>query len=393
MFCFKKNGLSRQVACALFAAGVLGASAGAQAADVVKVGIILPLSGPIAAQGMSTVKGLNAAVKYEDVVNGRKLEVIQLDDASNPSLTTRNARKLIDQDKVDVLIGTGGVPGAMAMATVAAEGKTPMVSFTPINLKPEEAKWVHTVAQSGYTMVGAVVDEMKRNGMKTVGYIGFSDAWGDAAYGALKKYGEAAGIKIVANERYARADNSVAAQVLKVMAAKPDAVLGGGAGTPGALPYLGLAERGYKGAIYGTHALLSPEFVKLVGAAGEGLIVPTGVVLLGDQLPDSNPSKKIIHEYAKAYEAANNGAKPYDVFSSYAFDAWEVVAKAIARIPADVKPGTQAFRDALRDAINNTKGLVTTQGKYTFTPASSFGEDKSSIVIAKLQKGKWMLVH
>src|SRR5690606_29373770 len=148
------------------------------------------------------------------------------------------------------LIGTGGVPGAMAMATVASEGKTPMVSFTPINLKPEDAKWVHTVAQSGDTMVSVMVDEMKRNGVKTVGYIGFSDAWGDAAYAALLKYAEPAGIKVVADERYARADNSVAAQVLKVMAARPDAVLGGGAGTPGALPYLGLAERGYKGAIY-----------------------------------------------------------------------------------------------------------------------------------------------
>src|SRR5690606_34502379 len=135
----------------------------------------------------------------------------------------------------------------------------------------------------------------------TVGYIGFSDAWGDVAHKALSQYAEEAGIKVVANERYARSDNSVAAQVLKVMAANPDAVLGGGAGTPGALPYIGLHDRGYKGAIYGTHAILSPEFVQLVGEAGEGLILPTGPALLGDQLPADNPSKEIVQKYEQAY--------------------------------------------------------------------------------------------
>lgn len=289
-----------------------------------------------------------------------------------------------------MLIGTGGVPGAMAIATVAAEAKTPLVSFTPIHLTGETAQWGVTTAQSGYTMVSSVVDEMKRNGVKTVGYIGFSDAWGDLAYAALQKYAQEAGIEVVANERYARADNSVAAQVLKVIAAKPDAVLGGGAGTPGALPYIGLHERGYKGAIYGTHAILSPEFVHLVGEAGEGLIVPTGPALVGDQLPADNPSKKIIEDYRKAYKAAN-GEEPYDVFSAYAFDAWLVVAEAAKRVPANVEPGTDAYRAALRDAIKTTKELAATEGTFSYAPDSAYGDDKSSVVIVKLEKGHWVL--
>src|SRR5690606_24118025 len=210
-----KAGALRLVRTAV-AASLLAAGAVAHAADI-KVGVILPLSGPVAAQGMSTVDGIKAGVKYQDEVNGHKLKIIQLDDASNPSMTTRNARKLISQDNVDVLIGTSSVPGAMALATVSREGKTPLVSFTPIELKDEAAAWAVTTTQSGHTMVSAVVDEMKRNGVKTVGYIGFADAWGDVAYAALQQYAKEAGIEVVANERYARADNSVAAQVLKVM--------------------------------------------------------------------------------------------------------------------------------------------------------------------------------
>lgn len=370
-------------------AGALGISAAAYAKDI-KVGVIVPMSGPVAAQGLSTLEGIKAGIQYQDTVNGRKLEVIQLDDASNPSLTTRNARKLIEQDNVDVIIGTSSVPGAMALATVAREGKTPLVSFTPIELKNEAAHWAVTTTQSGYTMVAAVVDEMKRNGVKTVGYIGFADAWGDVAYAALQKYAEEAGIKVVANERYARADNSVAAQVLKVMAANPDAVLGGGAGTPGALPYIGLKERGYKGAIYGTHAVLSPEFVQLVGEAGEGLLVPTGPALVGEQLPEDNPSKEIVQKYAAAYKAAH-GKAPYDVFSAYAFDAWLVVSEAAKRVPQKIEPGTAEFREALRDAIKSTDGLAATEGVFTYSPDTAYGDDKESVVIVKLENGEWVL--
>ena len=372
-----------------FAVGLLGSGVLAHAAEI-KVGVIAPLSGPVASQGMSSIDGIKAGAKHQDSVNGHTLKIIQLDDASNPSMTTRNARKLVEQDNVDVLIGTSSVPGAMALATVSRESKTPLVSWTPIELNGEAAEWAVTTTQSGFTMVSAVVDEMKRNGVKTVGYIGFADAWGDVAYAALQKYAKEAGIEVVANERYARADNSVTAQVLKVMAANPDAVLGGGAGTPGALPYIGLHERGYKGGLYGTHAILSPEFVQLVGEAGEGLRVPTGPTLVGSQLPDSNPSKNIIKDYGNAYKAVH-GKDPYDVFSAYAFDAWLVVSEAVKRVPANITPGTPEYRAALRDAIKSTNKLAGTQGVFTYAPATAYGDDKASVVIVKLDKGQWIL--
>ena len=251
----------------------------AAAADL-KVGLSTSLSGPAASIGIPYAKGMQAALAYKGEVSGHKIQLITLDDNSDPTTAARNARKLIEEDKVDVLMGTSGAPSAMAMAGVARESKTPMIALTPVNLDGEEGAWLVVVAQPASLMVNAAVERMKKNGVQTVAFIGFADAWGDLVYDNLVKAAGPAGIKIVANERYARADASVTGQVLKILAAKPDAVMNGGSGTPGALPFLALAERNYKGGLYGNHALINPDFVRVAVAAAEGLIAPTGPVLV-----------------------------------------------------------------------------------------------------------------
>jgi branched-chain amino acid transport system substrate-binding protein len=382
------NTLLRSLVGMTLAAGLASA---ALAADL-KVGFITSLSGPGSSIGIPYAKGIQAAAAYKPEVGGRKIQLIQLDDASDPSTAARNARKLIDEEKVDVLIGTSGVPGSMAIAAVARESKTPMIGITPLSFAGEEGAWTVTVAQPVPLMVSAVVDSMKRAGVKTVAYIGFSDSWGDLVYDALMKSAEPAGIKVVTNERYARADSSVAGQVLKIVAAHPDAVITGGSGTPGALPYRALAERGWKGQIYGTHALINPDFVRIGGSSVEGLLAPTGPVIVAEQLPASNPIRKVALDFRTAYEKAN-GAAPTDAFSAYSFDAWLLFADAAQRaINAKAEPGTPQFRVALRDAIVNTKELVGTHGVYNFKPDNRYGSDERSRVMVKLEKGQWKLV-
>ncbi|WP_043112789.1 ABC transporter substrate-binding protein, partial [Pseudacidovorax intermedius] len=260
---------------------LLAASAfavGAFAADL-KVGVISSLSGPVSALGIPYEKGIRAAHAQMPAIAGRKVELIVLDDASDPTTAGRNARKLATEDKVDVLIGTSGVPGAMAIAAVARELNVPLISPTPVSLPGAENGWTVSVSQPFELMVAAVVEKMKAAGVKTVAFIGFSDALGDLAYDSLVKSAGEAGIKVVANERYARTDSSVAGQVLKIVAQRPDAVFAGNSGTPGALPYLALAERNYKGRIYGTHGLINADFVRVGGKSIEGLEVPSGPVL------------------------------------------------------------------------------------------------------------------
>lgn len=368
----------------------LSLSASANAADL-KVGLITSLSGPGASQGIPYAKGVQAGLAFKAEVAGHKIQVIQLDDGSDPSTAARDARKLIDEDKVDVLIGTAGVPSSMAIAAVALDGKTPLVSVTPLTLTGEDSAWAVTTAQPAPLMISGVVEAMKRAGVKTVGYIGFSDSWGDLAYDTLVKLAGPTGMKVVSNERYARNDTSVAGQVLKVMATNPDAVLTGTAGTAGALPYLALAERGYRGGIYGTHGLINPDFVRVGGTSLQGLVATTGPAIVAGQLPDSNPSKKIAMAFRAAYQGVNHAAST-DAFSAYAFDAWLVVTNAAAHLPANVEPGTTAYRAALRDAIFATRELAVTQGVLNFKPGSPYGADQRALVVVKLDKGQWKLV-
>jgi branched-chain amino acid transport system substrate-binding protein len=379
--------LTRALASIALGLTTLGA-ASTWAADL-KVGFITSLSGPVSSLGIPYEKGMKAALAYKSELAGRKIQVVQLDDASDPSTAARNARKMIEEDKVDIIIGTAGSPGALAIAAVARETKTPLISIANANLNGEEGAWMVTLPQPAPLMVTAVVERMKKSGVKTVGFIGFSDAWGDLVYDALLKAAPDAGIKVVSNERYARADSSVTGQVLKIVAQRPDAVITGTSGTPGALPYLALAERGYKGLIYGTHALINPDFVRVGGASVEGLLAPTGPVVVAEQLPDSNPMRKAAMDYRAAYQKAN-GAVPTDAFSAYTFDAWLLLLDAASRTKGE--PGTPQYRVALRDAVVNTKELVGTHSVYNFKPDNRYGSDDRSRVIVKLEKGQWKLV-
>jgi len=358
----------------------------------INVGFVTSLSGPGASIGIPYEKGILAGHAYADKIGDHKIKLIRLDDASDPSAATRNARKLVEEEKVDVLMGTSGVPGTTAMMVVAVETNTPMISLTPTT-QPQNpnGQWLISIPQPPPLMVAAVVERMKKDNVKKAAYIGFSDSWGDLVYDALMKNVSGTSIEVVTNERYARADTSVAGQTLKIVAARPDAVITGGSGTPGALPYLALADRGYKGGLYGTHALINPDFVRVGGRAVEGVIAPTGPVIVAEQLPDSNPTKKVSLAYREIYQKVNN-APTTDAFSAYSFDAWLVFLDAAKRALAKAQPGTPQFREAFRDAMLAVKEIVGTHGVYNFKPGSSFGVDDRARVLVQLQQGKWMLL-
>jgi branched-chain amino acid transport system substrate-binding protein len=365
---------------------------GAGAADLT-VGFVTSLSGPGASIGIPYEKGILAAEAYAGKVGNTNIKLIRLDDASDASAATRNARKLVQEDHVDVLVGTSGTPGTVAMAVVAAETKTPLISLVPASAPPNpNGQWMISIPQPVPLMVAAVVERMKKDNVRRTAYIGYSDSWGDIVYDGVMKSAPPQGIEVVTNERYARADTSVAGQTLKIIAAHPDAVITGGSGTPGALPYLALADRGFKGGLYGTHALINPDFVRVGGAAVEGVIAPTGPVVVAEQLPDSNPTKKVSLAYREVYQKTNN-APTTDAFSAYSFDAWLVLLDATKRALAKAQPGTEEFRAALKDAMETTKNVTGTHAVYNFKPGEFFGVDERARVLVQLKKGKWTLLQ
>jgi branched-chain amino acid transport system substrate-binding protein len=368
----------------------IGTTVQALAADI-KVGMVTSLSGPAASLGIPYANGLRAGLAYKPEIAGRKVQLIVLDDASDPTVARRNATKLVLEDKVDILIGAATVPSTFAMAGYGRETSTPLIAISPVSLAGDASAWVVTVVQPASLMIGAVVEQMRKSGVKTVAFIGFADAAGDLFYEALAESAKAAGIQIVANERYARADASVTGQVLKIVALRPDAVLDGGTGTPGALPVIALAERGYKGGVYGTHGLINADFIRVAGSAAQGLVVPTGPVIVAEQLAPESGIRKTALDFRAVYERTQ-GAASTDAFSAYAFDAWLVFADAAGRALVAAEPGTPAFRNALRDAIASSKEVVGTHGVYNFSPKSPYGVDERARVIVRLDKGQWKLV-
>jgi len=275
------------------------------------------------------------------------------------------------------------------MAAVASELKVPMIAVSPIGKLPETPEqWVVSVPQPASLLVKIVADRMKRDGMKNIGYIGFSDAWGDLVYNGAKAAEAAGDIKIQSNERYARTDTSVTAQILKVLATRPDAVLDGGSGTQGALPLLSLADRGFKGNTYGTVALVNPDFVNVGGKAADGIQVSAGPVIVAEQLPDEHFAKKIALDFRSVYQKTHN-IPTTDGFSAYSFDAWLIFANAAERALKTAKPGTAEFHTALRDAILSTKELPGVHAVYNFKPGSVTGVDERSLVVVRLTGGAW----
>jgi branched-chain amino acid transport system substrate-binding protein len=275
------------------------------------------------------------------------------------------------------------------MVAVANELKVPMISISPITIQAVEGeRWGIAVPQPPVLMVSSIVDRIKKDGSKKIGYIGFSDAWGDLVYSGAKTAEAAGGIEVLTNERYSRTDTSVTGQILKIISARPDAVLIGGSGTQGALPVLALAERGFKGRVYGTPALLNPDFIRVGGKAVEGILVSAGPVIVAEQLPDNHFSKKISLAFREAHQKAN-GVAATDGFSAYSFDGWLIFVDAAKRALSTAKPGTKEFRTALRDAIFSTKDLVGTHAVYNFKPGESYGVDERGLVVVKLVDGAW----
>jgi branched-chain amino acid transport system substrate-binding protein len=354
----------------------------------INVGVIASLTGPAAALGAETKK---AVALFPTTVGGEKINFIVLDDGTDPTNAVKNVRKLISEDKVDAILGPNLISTAVAMADVANAEKTPMISVAPLDVSGDKRGYIFRSEPSADLMVNRVVADMVEGGAKTVGFIGFSDSWGELLLKALTKATEGK-IKIVATERYGRADPSVQAQVLKVMSAKPDVVFVGASGTPAAMPQITLRERGYKGKIYQSHGVTSKEFLRVGGKFVEGALIPVGPVLVAEQLPDSHPTKKNGVAFVKELEA-KNGPDSRSTFAGASWDAWQLLQNAIVTAQkAKVKSGTPEFRNALRDGIEKTSKLVGTNGVYTMGPNDHAGYDASAIVLIKVENNHWKLV-
>ncbi|TAK49790.1 MAG: ABC transporter substrate-binding protein [Xanthobacteraceae bacterium] len=358
----------------------------------VKVGIIVSATGPVASVGIPQQR---TAGTLPDKLGGQPVQYILLDDASDTSTAVKHARRLIQEDHVDVIIGPSLTPNALALIDVVSEQKVPLIALAASSLIVEplddRRHWVFKTPQNDSQMATLIVDHMKQRKIKSVAFIGFSDAYGDGWIRVMTKLVENAGIKILASERYQRTDSSVTGQILKIVSQNPEAVFIAAAGTPAALPQTSLKERGFGGAIYQTHGVANNDFLRVGGAALEGTFVPAGPVLVAEQLPDSHPAKKPGMDFIQRYEAIP-GAGTRSTFGAYLWDAQLILNAAIPTAVSQAKPGTPEFRAALRDAIEKVRDVSGPNGIYTMSPTNHLGLDDRASVMTQVVDGKWRLV-
>lgn len=369
----------------LAAAGFLGcASAHAQ----LQIGVNLSSTGAGASQGMPQ---RNLVEILPKTIKGLSVTYTVLDNATDPTVALRNARKLTSENNVDAMISGSTTPTALAAAEAAFETKTPMLSLAPLALAADRAPWVFVMPQPADLMIDAVAEHMKANGVKTVGYIGFADAWGDIVHKSLDGAAKKHGLTVVNNERYQRTDQSAAGQALKTTLLRPDAVLIGGAGTPAALPHLALLERGYAGKVYHTHGVVNNDFLRVGGKQIEGALAPIGPVVVAKDLSPNDPVRKVSIEFIEMYEKAY-GPGPVNAFATWAYDAYLLLGRAVEVAVQRAKPGTPEFRVALRDALEQRTGnTVGTNGVYNITPTDHTGLDNRARVMVRVQNGTWAL--
>ena len=376
----------------LLLAVTIAIAASSAARAQIKIGVIASATGPTSVVGISQK---NTVALLPKEMGGEKVEYIVYDDASDPTQTVQLFKKLLSDDKVDAIIGPSGSPNAVGVIQFAAEAKTPMlapVGTTAVVLPMDDTKrWVFKTTQNDDLISDALVRHMKATGIKTAGLISSNDPYGENWAKTFTRMTADAGIKLVAAEKFQRTDSSVTAQALKLLAADPDAILVAAAGGPTVLPETTLVDQGYRGKIYQTHGAATPDFLKLGGKKVDGTILAASLMLVMDEVPDSVASKKVAAEYIAAYTKMYGTAPA--TFGANVYDAGLLLAAAVPTALKSGKPGTEAFRTALRDEIEKTKELVGAQGVYTMTPADHSGFDDRGRVLITVKDGSWHLIQ
>lgn len=368
-------------------AAATGLTVATAAVADINIGVVLSLTGPGSGQG---IPNQNQLKLFPKEIAGQKVNLIILDDASDPAKGVSNTRRLITEDKVDVILGSTLTPIAAAMAPLTAENKVPQFAPSPVGVPPGQDQWLYRLAQGNDVMAYTVVQHMKRLGVKTIGFLGYTDAYGELWLKALQPEAEKNGLKVVAVERFARTDTSVTPQALKLVSANPDAILVVASGSGAAMPQQAILERGYKGKVYQTHAAATPDLVRIGGKDVEGTYVVSGPAVVGEQLPDSHPSKKASLDFVTNYEKAN-GPGSRNQFAGHSYDFQLVMQKIVPLALQKAKPGTPEFRTALRDAADSMGNTVFAHGVMNWTKDNHWGFTNETGVMLKVVGGKFLV--
>ena len=295
---------------------------------------------------------------------------------------------------MDAIIGPSGSPNASAVIATVAKAQVPLLApvgtasiVIPMNA---QKKWVFKTTQNDDIIAEALIQDMVKRKFKTLGFIGTADPygenWGKVVSALAKKHG----IQVVAQESFQRQDTSLTGQALKLISKKPQAILVAAPGSAAVPPQAALFDRGYRGQMYQTHGAALNQFLTSGGKKVENTILAASLMLVINEIPNSHPSKSVASKYINAYKAKYKQTPA--TFGANVYDAGILLEKAVPVALKKAKPGTVQFREALRNALENTKEVAGTQGVYNMSPTDHSGFDKRGREMIIVKNGQWKLL-
>ncbi|WP_288383485.1 ABC transporter substrate-binding protein [uncultured Acinetobacter sp.] len=357
----------------------------------ITVGVVTSSSGPVAMVG---IPQRNTIALLPKKIGTENVRYISLDDGSDPTATVKAMNKLIKENNVDAIIGPSGSPNAMAALGIIAKAGVPLLA--PVGTSgvvvPMDAqrKWVFKTTQNDDLIAQALVQDMVKRKIKTLGFIGTADPYGENWSRVISILAAKNGISVTVKESFQRQDTSLTGQALKLVAKKPQAILIAAPGSSAVTPQVALYDRGYRGQVYQTHGAALDQFLKLGGKKVENTILAASLMLVINEVPNNHPSKQIAQKYINDYKALY-GVLPA-TFGANVYDAGLLLNKAVPIALKQAKPGTAQFRQALRTALEQTKELPATQGVYTMTAMDHSGFDQRGRVMITVKNGQWKLL-
>jgi branched-chain amino acid transport system substrate-binding protein len=359
----------------------------APAAETIKVGAILAVTGPasfLGAPEAKTLEMLTEELNAKGGVGGRKIELIIKDSGASPEKAISFAKQLIEEEKVFAIIGPSTSGETMAIKNLAEESKTLLLSCAAAEaiVKPV-AKWVFKTPQMDRDAVIRIFEQMKKMKISRIGVLSSNTGFGKAGKEQIEKLAPENGIQIAVSEVYDKAATDLTAEVTKISAANVQGIINWSIEPAQSICIKNARQVCSNVPVFQSHGFGNINYVKAAGAAADGVIFPAGRLLVADTLSDKNPQKAVLLDYKKMYEAKYK--EDVSTFGGHAYDAFLILTKAIEKVGAD--------KEKVRTAIETTKGLVGTAGIFNFSAEDHNGLDKNAFEMLTVKNGKFAVLE
>lgn len=352
-----------------------------------KIGGIFAVTGPASFLGDPEKKSMEMVVEQINAaggIDGHMLEAVIYDTEADPSKAVMAVNKLINKDNVIAIIGPSTTPATLAVMPVVQRAEIPFISCAAGNkIVDPITPWVFKTAQSDIQAVATIYNTLKAKNIQKISIISDANAFGESGKEQLIAQAPDFGLTILKSETFGSKDTDMTAQLTKIRQDNPEAIVCWGTNPGPAVLAKNMEQLGLTIPLYQSHGVASPKFIELAGASADGIMLPTGKILVADLLPDTDPQKAVLKAYTSEYEKKFGAA--VSGFGGYAYDGVKIIAAALKNSDGD--------KEKIRQAIENTKNYVGISGIFNFSPTDHNGLSPDAFVMVKIKNGTWELME